>query len=356
MNAINAFRHDLPVYDSINKVWIGKTGGGSVNPQPGDVYVDQLLTNLVIGFMGDPEAPAFGSLGTLPVRLQSSIVPKWSRADTMRLITELRVPGTRPNQAGVGTDNTTTYFCKEYGLEMPFSHTMMANAAGGPYDVARARARMLTMAALRRREANVAANVFLASTWTGSSTGADITPTTLWSADGSDPVRDVEAQYISILEKTGLPPTHLLMGARVKSALRTNAAVLARYRAIATTAGAGAVTVVDDAGLDAVFRVKVLESHVTTNSASPGATISMGFTIGKHALLCRMPAGAVIDDACSFRTIVWESPEFAGAVGGMRIVAGSDAREGVDWMQIHDAHDVKVTAPETAAYFPSVVT
>lgn len=360
MRTLDGFTHQLPVWDHLRKEWRGPAAihkSGSINPQPGDVYVDQFLTDLTVGFFGDPAAPAFGMLGRHPVMYQSGIIPTWTRASTMRLITELRTPGQAPKQAGIDTDNSATFFAREWGLEMPYNATQMAQANGGPYNLRRARSKILTMAAIRRREEQIATNIFKTSTWTGSSTGADITVGTQWDTAGSDPVADVEAQILSIEEKTGYTPTHLLVGRKVLSKLRTNAAVLARYRAIGSARGADQVTVVDQDGLDAVFRVKVRASSVTRNTASPGATISMSFAIGAHALLVYLPPdGAILEEPAAFRVLEWVNPElYPGSVGGMRIVSGMDARAGVDWMQIHDAFDTKVIAPECGAYLPNVV-
>ncbi len=200
-------------------------------PQPtrSDVHVNRPLTNISIAFMqAQGHYVANRVFPTVPVAKQSDLYFTYPRGDWYRSDAQKRAPGTESAGSGFNLQ-TAQYSADVWALHKNIDDQTRANQ-DDPISLDRDATQWLTQQMLLRREKEWSSAFFAASQWTGSSTGGDITPATLWDATGSDPVADVDVQKDAMLEKTGFMPNKMVVGPKVHSALRSNAAVLDRIK------------------------------------------------------------------------------------------------------------------------------
>src|SRR5262249_12832219 len=148
------------------------------------------------------------------------------------------------------------------------------NNADGPIDMDRDAAEFLTQQALIARESTWASTYFKTSTWTGSSTGSDITVSPLWDAASSHPIVDIRKDKRVLLSKTGKMPNVLVLARAVFDILCDHVDIVGRFDRGQTTG----VATANEQTLAALFGVEeVLVMDAVQNSAVQGATESTNF-------------------------------------------------------------------------------
>lgn len=317
----------------------------SANPQPGDVYVNPIAPNILISYF-QKQGGLHGLFAPVPVDLQSGIIPKFSRADTMRAQTSLKAPRSAPTQIGFGTDLTATFFCNVYEGEFVMSPEMRANY-NLPMDATLAASEFLGRAAYLRRELDWITSNFTSSVW-----GTDATPTVTWDDPSSDPIGDIETGIETVLKNTGMKPNVLGVGYAVWKALKQHPDILNRI-------GTGSASNVDPRNVTreliaALFGLEEIRvGEVSYNSAAEGASISMDFAAGKNALLCyRTTAPSIVSPSAGYM-FAWRG--LIGSVDGIMVRNGVDERSQESWYQVKHAQDFKVTASELGYFFPNCV-
>ena len=192
-------------------------------PQPSrsDVHVNRPLTNISIAFsQAASHFVASRVFPVVPVAKQSDLYFSYDRGDWFRTDSQKRAPGTESAGSGFNL-STDSYSCDVWALHKNIDDQTRANQ-DDPLNLDRDAAEWLTQQQLLRREKEWASAFFASGLWTGSSTGGDITPGTLWDATNSDPVADVDAEACAMLEKTGRMPNKLVVGPKVHSACNSN--------------------------------------------------------------------------------------------------------------------------------------
>lgn len=317
----------------------------SVNPQPGDVYVNPVAEQFVVAFF-QQQGGLHDIFPQVPVDLQSGIYFDVSRGDSLRNKTELKAPGAALSQIGVGVDNTPTYSCKVYEAEFPMTPEMAAN-----YRLPIARdqfaARTLGRAAYLRREKSWVTNFFTTGVWTG-----DVTPSTLWDDPASDPIGDIETGIETILLATGYRPNMLALGYQVWKALKQHPDILNRI-------GTGSASNMDPRNVTpeliaALFGLKKVRiGEVVENTAAAGASISMSFVAGKNALLCYSTETPSIMEVSAGYTFTWRG--LIGTDSGIAFRSGIDPRSEESWYQIKHAEDFKRVSQQLGYFFSGAV-
>lgn len=194
-----------------------------------EVHVDQALTNVSIAYA--QEANSFVSqrvFPTVPVQHLSNKYHVFDKGNWLRSEAGIRGAGS-PTRGGNFTMSTGTYSCLEYGFHMDVDDTVVRNADAG-VDILTSTTQYVTEKLMQKRDQVFAAAAFTTSVWTGSTTGNDITPGTLWSASGGTPIKDIADQQAAVHAKTGRKPNCLLLGKDVMAALKDSEDVLDRVK------------------------------------------------------------------------------------------------------------------------------
>ena len=303
----------------------------SVNPQPGDVYINPLLPNICNAYF-QTQGGLHRLFAAYPSDLQGGNFAAISRADSMRNTTQIKAPASGKPQIGVGVTTSSTFFCQVYEAEFPMSAELAANWRI-PLARDQAATRTLARAAYLRRELNWVSNFFTTGKWTG-----DVTPSPTWDDPTSDPITDIETGIETVLKATGIRPNVMGMGYQVWTKLKNHPLIIARVTAVTNVKDIREVTRQQIAQLFELDEVMVGE--VAYNSANPGAAISMDFAAGKNVLLAyRAPSPSPIDPTAG-SMFTWNG--LVGSVDGIMIRNGVDLRSEEQWYQIKHAEDFKI--------------
>ena len=249
-----------------------------------EVHVDAALSAVSLAYSQD--ATSFVSsrvFGTVPVQHLSNKYHVFDKAQWLRSEAGLRASGS-PTRGGNFTMSTGTYSCEEYGFHMDVDDTVARNADAG-VDILTSATQYVTEKLLQKRDQVFAAAAFTTSVWTGSTSGSDITPSTLWSASGGTPIKDIADQQAAVHAKTGRKPGTLLLGKDVYAALKDSDDILDRVKYTER----GVVTTDLLAALFDVDEVIVAGSIVNTELEGATASYSPVFD-ADDALLIYKPA------------------------------------------------------------------
>lgn len=314
-------------------------------PTASDMHVDRVLTNLSVAY--DQEVMPISSMvfPRIPVTRQSDKYFVYDLADWNRPQMELRAPGTESAGAGWRVSNDT-YYADVYALHKDIDD-QTRNNVDDPLDLERDAVMFLKKQNALKQEYAWASEFFAASKWTGSTTGGDITPSTLWSASNSTPIKDVRAQARSIKLKTGYLPNTMVIGGELWDALCDNADIIDRIKYTAR----GVITEDMVAPLFRVDRIIVAETmYVTSNEGATTTTTAAMY--GKHALLCYVPKGnRTLQTPAAGYTFDWTGQ--AGSVGGSRVLKFRMDPIKSDRVEIESAWDMKQIGATLGAFFLS---
>lgn len=319
-------------------------------PQPtrSDVHVNRPLTNISIAFMQDLKNFVAGRVfPSVSVSKQSDVYFKYTQADWFRSDAQKRAPGTESAGSGFGI-STDSYSCDVFALHKDIDDQVRDNQ-DDPIALDRDAAQWLAQQLLLKLEKEWVAEFFTTSVWTGSTTAGDITPSTLWSASGSDPVADVDAQKDSMLRKTGYMPNKLVVGPKIHTALRSNAAILDRIKY--TQKGVPTEDI-----LASLFGVdEYMVARATENTAKEGATASYSLLYDNDALLCySAPSPGILKPSAGY-TFNWSG--FMGSQNsGMRMKSFRMEQLGSDRVEGEMAFDQKLVAADLGVFFLNAVT
>lgn len=324
-------------------------------PQPSksDVHVNRPLENISVAFMQD--AGAFMGSNVFPrvrVTKASDQFFTYDRSFWFRSDAQRRAPGTESAGGGYGI-STDSFATERWAIHKDIPDPIRANA-DAPIDMDAEAARYVGLQLLIRQEVDWAARYFTTSVWTGSSSGGDITPATLWDDAASDPVRDIKTQARSILQNTAQRPNTLVLGAKVFDDLTQHPDIIDRIK---YTAGAGNPAIVSEQTLAALFGVgRVLVPRGVQNTAAEGATASFSFVVGtRNALLCYSAPNPGLMTPSAGYTFVWpengSGNEFGITVKMFRLEEKleSDRVEGEVY------YDQKVVSASLGAFFSNTV-
>ncbi|MAH47743.1 hypothetical protein CMI37_18120 [Candidatus Pacearchaeota archaeon] len=242
------------------------------------VHIDAALTNISVAYQQDRGSfKAEDIFPVVPVQKQSDKYFIFDKAAWHRSEAGLLAPGSETRGANFTLSNSS-YYCEVLGVHMDVSDQLRGNADEA-LNLDTSATEYVTDSILLKREVDCFSMVFETSSWTGSSTGSDITVGTQWSTISSTPISDVQTQSDAILKNTGRVPNCLVLGQDVYTALNKNTDILDRIkhtqRGILTT----------DL-LAPLFGVeKVIVANAVKNTGPEGGTTSMSFCASDTAWL-----------------------------------------------------------------------
>ncbi len=247
-------------------------------PKPGDIHTNKPLQNIVIANLQKQSEFTFPqAVPFVPVDKESDLFYKFTVGDMFMDVTKERAAGTE-SQGVDWTVSTDTFICKEWSLHHDVPDRVRGNDDVGLTEDT-ATSMFLTQFNLIKLDRLMVEYFFKASTWTGSSTGSDIVPSTKWDASSSTPVEDVQAQARSMKQKTGYKPNTLMVTSDVHIALKNNADITGRL-------SSNERAILNHTDMANIFEVdKYIVNDSIYNSAAKGATASMAFTFGTASAL-----------------------------------------------------------------------
>jgi len=209
--------------------------------------------------------------------------------------------------------------------------------------------RYITEQLLLKREQVFAGAAFTTGVWTGSTSGSDITPSTLWDASSSTPISDVLDQINSVESKTGRRPNVLVLGKDSYKALLTNADILDRVKYFDST-------VVTQDILARVFEVdRVHVPAAISNTAAQGATDSLSFVFGSNdAALYYVPETAGLMEPSAGYMFNFTGVE-GGNASGLRVLNYRIDHKHSQRIEALTAFDFKVVSSQLGVFFSNCV-
>jgi len=194
------------------------------------VHVNRPLTNISQAYMQDStDYIADKIFPVVPVQKQSDRYFIYTKGDWFRDEATERAPGTESAGGGYSLDNTPTYYAPVYAFSVDVDPQIRANS-DDPLNADRDATLFITQRIMLKREILVQNTVMATSTWTGSSTGGDITPSPQWNLANSTPLEDIEAQIWAIKQTTAKFPNKFILGPRVWEVLKNHDEIVQRIK------------------------------------------------------------------------------------------------------------------------------
>jgi hypothetical protein len=322
---------------------MGQPSAASLHP------INVLLTQFGIDFRLNNDRFIFDKVfPVVHVDKPSNKYPVFTAADWLRDQAKPRT-GAAQSAGGGYSISTDSYQCEVLAFHKDIDYQTRATADAAFGDQDENAARFVTSVLLQGQERKWVTDNFATGIW-----GTTSTPTNLWSDPlASNPGADVDTARITIEEATGYTPNTLVLGPRTYLALRRHPLVETRFGL-----PLGSSQSIGEAQLAAYFDVeRVLVARSISNSAAEGATASLGFNYGKHALLCYVAPNAGLGVATAGVTFAWDGLEGAGYGKEIGITKYDMRPTGikVDRIEGEVAFDNKVTAAALGYFFLDAV-
>lgn len=326
------------------------------SPTLNQVHVNRPLTNISQAYMQDnSDYVADRIFPVVPVQKQSDRYFVYTKGDWFRDEAQLRAPATESAGGGYDIDNTPSYYAPVYAFHKDVDEQVRANT-DDPLNADRDATLFVTNRMLLKREVLVVNTALATSTWTGSSTGGDITPGTGWDLSNSTPLEDIETQVWAVKQVTGKFVNRLFLGTHVWKALKNHDEILQRIRyterGVVTTDIIAALIAPPDVN---DFRVVVASAII--NNAAKGASDSFAFIAPmKDALLLYAEPNPGIMVPSAGYIFTWVGLLGAGAMGSrISNIPMPWLGQGTVRVEGELAFATKIVGSDLGAYFHSAV-
>lgn len=327
-------------------------------PTAGDVHVDQPLTNISIAFMQSADRfVADRVFPNIPVQKKSDVYYAYDRGEFNRDEMRERAPGTESAGGGFKLDNTPSYRAITYAFHKDIPDEVRANS-DSVINTDRDATMYVTMKGMIKRETLWTNQYFKSGVW-----GTDVTPTTLWDAANSTPIKDVRDGKRAVLEETGIEPNIIVLGKKVYDSLLDHPEIIDRIKYGQTP---GSPAIVNRQALAALFELDeiVVASAVQNTAAETAAAYSLdntpsgyhnhSFIAGNHALLCySAPSPGLMVPSAGY-TFSWTGFLAAGPMGNRIKNIRVELKE-ADRIENQMSFTQKLVASELGYFFNSVV-
>lgn len=307
-----------------------------------DVHVDQVLTNLVIGY-GRPVYIADKILPTLTVSYDTGKFYKWERNNINITGLNLR-RADRAKAHEVNLDvSLDTYTMEQYALR-DFLEDSIRKNADSQINVEQSYSQNVIDLMDLSREKQIADTVFDTNLY-ASSNKVDLDTTNCWSnlthAD-SDPKEDIASAKQTVLLGCGVIPNTLIMGWKLKERMKRHSKVLASVQYVQKTGYA----YIPDSELASYLGVdSIIDGSAVYNSSAEGVTSSNAFVWDDHALLVYLPpaGGGINIPAYGYQFVPGHTPR----------VVHKYQEVGMNgyWIEVNEKRFNKLTFPNAAFLF-----
>lgn len=328
-----------------------------MNPTPGDVHVNAVLTNISVAMIQSASAfVADRVFPNIPVKKQSDRYYTYDRGEFNRDEMEERADGAETNGGGYKVDNTPTYYAPVYGFHKDVTDQQRANA-DSVLQLDTEATTFVTQKALIKREVLWVRKFFAPGIWTIGRKGVSGTPSGAtefkqWNDAASTPIEDVRAGKRAMLESTGFEPNKLVLGKKVYDDLLDHPDIVDRIKYGQTAPGAA---VSNEQTLAALFEIETIEvMRAIQNTAKEGQTPVHSFIGGKHALLVYAAKSPGLMTPTAGYTFSWTGLLGSGAQGG-RIKSFRMENLAADRVEIEMAFDQKLVSADLGYFFETAV-
>ena len=327
-----------------------------IQPTPGDVHVNQVLTNVSIAYTQAAENFVAGRFApVVPVDHQSDKYAQFPRGMFYRSQMKKRAAGARAERIGYTVDTSASYFADVYAVAHPIPDMVRKNADQWA-NQDRAATKLVTQQDLIKREKTFVSNMLTTGKWTTDITGVSAGPTgnqvLQWNNANSTPLEDIAAGKQTILQSTGFEPMDLVIGYPVWKVLKNHPEIVGRINGGATTALPAKVMlqlVAELMELDNIYVMKGIE-----NTADEGQNDSFSFIGGKVALLAYNTRAPGMEEPSASYTFAWKG--YTGMNdNATRIKMYRNEDEASDIVEAESAWDMKLVAADLGYFFTSLV-
>ena len=320
-------------------------------PTPSDVHVNQLLTNVSIGYVNTSYI-ADMLFPMVPVEKQSDVIPQYDQSQWFRDLAHLRAVGTASRGSGFNLTNTNTYFANRYSFRFEIPDDVRANT-DAPYDMDRDGTEFVTDKLQMKREVSFASDFFTTSVWTGDQTGVSGAPSTNQFRQWNDytnatPLVDLSGFMDTVEGRIAREPNMLTLGKQVWTELKWHPDVI---DTIKYTQRAQMTTELFAALLE-LAKINVGRAiYTTTAEGTAEASVSYTRIWGKAALLLYVPERPSLMQPAAGYTFVWR--RVANAI--QYIKSMRDEEREVDIIEGNSYFDQAQTAAGAGLYMASAV-
>lgn len=329
------------------------------NPTSSAVHVDQPLTDVSLAFIQDAsQFVAMQAFPNISVGKQSDKYFTYNRGDFSRDQAKKRAPGTESAGGGFRL-NTDTYYCDVWAIHQDIDDQTMSNADAAispEIDAAEWVAEQLMV----RIESEFASTYMAGGVWDNDFDGTASSPTSVekihWSDQTSgNPIEDVREAKGTILGNTGKEPNTLILGHEVYEALLDHPDIVDRIK-YSGGVGNGNPARVNEQTLAQLFDLdRIIVSRAVKNSAEEGATDSIGFIVGKDALLVHSAPRPGLKTPTAGYTFTWN--DYLGQRNGMGMATSRLRMDALRSTRIEGeiALDMKVVSTALGYFWDGIV-
>lgn len=324
-------------------------------PVISSVHVNRPLTNVSTLYMNNStDYIADKCFPVVPVQKQSDLYFKYTKGFWFYNLAQVRAPATE--SAGGGYEVTTdNYYTPVKAIHQDVDPQIRANT-DVPLNADRDATMWVTNQLMISREVDVVTAIMKSSTWTGSSTAGDITPSPQWNLANSTPLEDIETQIWAVKSTTGRFPNRFILGPRTWEVLKNHDEVVQRIKYTQR----GVVTTDLLASLIAppgVENFQVLVAASIYNTSTEGQTDSFSFiapTKDAVLLYCEPQPGIMVPSAGYIFT--WTGLLGAGAFGSViQTIPMPWLGVGTNRIEGQLAFTTKIVGADLGAYFLNAV-
>lgn len=314
----------------------------------GNLYVDSYLTDFSLAYRtseADFLSPAAAT--NISVTKESAIYRVFPRGSFWRDQAEVRPLGGRPVQIGYTTDKGS-YHAEEWALEHTIDDRERANA-DSQLQLDETGVTLLENAQLIRQDRKWAEECWKTGVWAADYIGG--TDFREFSDQQSDPLKTFKRLIRMFTKGAGRRPNTIVLGANVEDWISVNPAMTDRIKY--TQRG-----VLDTDILAAMLKVQNIRvAEAIYNAAAEGVEDDFEYILDPNSLWIGYiaPQGG-LNVATAIGRFAWTGliPGAMNAQGGV-IRRGRDDRASTDWIQSHNAYDIKVVAPDLGIFLTDAV-
>lgn len=309
-----------------------------------DVHVDQLLTNVSIGY-SNAGYIADQIFPVVPVDKQSDKYLTYDKSHWFRNEAKIRATGTKSERGGWNY-SSDTYFCDRFSYGHEIYDEERSNADNA-FQLDSDAAEFATDKILMQREVAFAGSFFTTSVWGTDKTGG--TDFTRWSDyAGSNPLVDVSDWMDTIEASIGREANRLVMGKQVWTKLKWHPDLIdtIKYTQRAQMGLDLAATLFE------VERILVGRAIYTTSpEGTAEASVSYSRIWGKHTLLIYVPNTPSLRQPAAGYTFTWQRvPQSLRYIKRMR-----DEEREADIIEANAYYDHKVTGAAAGLFGSTVI-
>lgn len=323
-------------------------------PKMQDAHIDRAMTNISVAYLQDASAfIADKVFPIVPVRRQSDVFYVYNKGDFMRDEAQVRGAGTESAGGDYGVAASDPYHCRKHAFHYDVTEEERANY-DEPLNADTDATEFVSQKMLIRREMEWASKFFKTGVWGTEITGADSNPSSgqaiKWNLATSNPILDITNAAVQMASETGYRPNTLVLSPFAFNALKNHEDILDRIKYTQK----GIVTTDLLATLFEVQHVYVAWSVV--NNAAKGATDSVSFIMGKHALLCYANPSPALRKPSAGYIFAWTGLEGAGAYGNRIVRLPMDVLGlGTERIEGEIAFDAKKICGDLGVFFKDIV-